>query len=78
MVCTTLEKLATNLASYLAAGAHQPAENGRQAVVVFLEGMADAPLDPEVGEDCDRDEAKSRALVRIGEIIMRIRAAARL
>ena len=53
MVNTALETLATTLASYLAAGMHQPAENGRRTVVVFLEGMADAPLNPEVSEDCD-------------------------
>ena len=78
LVICTLEKLAANLAAYLAAGVHQPAENGRQAVMWFLEGMADSYLDFDVGEGGDGDEAQSRALVRIGEIIMRIRAAAHL
>lgn len=77
MVCATVEKLATDLATYLAAGVHQPAENGRQAVVLFLEGMAAAPLDHK-SEGCDRDEAMARALLRIGEIVIRIRTAARL
>lgn len=78
MVTEALEKLATSLAIYLTAGVHQPAENGRQATVLFLENMADAPLDVEEGEDCDSDEARSRALGRISEIIMRVRLAAHL
>lgn len=77
MVTRALENLATSLATYLAAGVHQPAENGRQAAILFLENMADTPLEPEES-DCDPDEARSRALTRIGGIIMRIRSAARL
>lgn len=78
LVIGTLEKLAANLAAYLAAGVHLPAENGRQAVIWFLEGMADAYLDLDAEEGGDRDEARSRALARIGEIILRIRDAAHL
>ena len=78
MVVAAVEALATNLAAYLAGAHHQPAENGRQAVIYFLEGMADAPLASEDTEGGDSDEAQSRALQQIGEIVMRIRSAARL
>lgn len=78
MVCTALERLSAKLASYLAAGVHLPQENGRQAVVLFLEELADTPLDAQLDSEEDRDEARSLALGQIGEIVERVRAAAEL
>ena len=78
MVFTALEQLSVKLASYLAAGVHLPQENGRQAVVLFLEELADTPLDAQLDNEGDRDAARALALEQIEAIVDRVRAAAEL
>lgn len=75
-----MEGLAAELAIYLAAGVHQPVENGRGAVTRLLERMVERPLDAYLEEfhltRPETDEAMSRALDCIGRSITSIRAAA--
>lgn len=77
-----MEAFATDTAIYLASGVHYPAENGRQALVLFLERLADLPLQPFIEEfglaPDDADRAMDAALACIGESIRLIRAAAAL
>ncbi len=75
-----MEALAADLATYLASAEHYPAENGRQAVVLFLERLAELPLQPFIegfaltGEEAD--QAMSLALDCIGQSVQLIHAAA--
>lgn len=76
----TMEALAIDLATYLAAGVHHPVENGRAAVSRLLERMVERPLDAYFEEfhlsRAEADEAMSRTLDCIGRSILLIRAAA--
>lgn len=75
-----MEALAADLAIYFAAGVHQPLDNSRQAITRMLERTAELPLAAYLEgfslTAAETDEAMARALIRIGESVQLIRAAA--
>lgn len=77
MAGLVMERLATNLAAYLAQSVSQPGEEGRETVIRLMAKAIETPLDPDITDltrnQFDADEAQSIALDKIGEALATIR-----